>query len=241
MASYPSELPMERPESFADDLAGMPNFFVDPESAARRVHTKWFWVGPLVILSIGGFILGTLFLPILQHVMEIAPLPPNVTPDQYQKRMEIGMTIQRVLLTYLAPVLAVAVLSFKSGILLATTSVMGIKANFRALFNLVSGCALISLVEQIAGLVILKAKGDVSSVAELRPPMGIDIFLPESANKFLLAFFGYFSICQIWWIVMAVLIFAAAFRVPKGRALAAISPLVLLGLGWMVVSAVFQR
>jgi hypothetical protein len=241
MTSHTSELPAARPESVGDNLAGMPSFYIDPEGAARRVHTKWFWVGPLVLISIAGFILGTLFLPILQHVMEITPVPANITPEQYQKRIAIGLTIQKVLLVYLAPVLAVLVFSIKTGILLATSSVMGVKATFRQLFNLVSGCALISLLEQIAAIVILKAKGDISSVAELRPPMGIDIFLPESTNKILLAFLGYFSIFQLWWIVMVVLILAVAFRVSKGKAFAVVSPVILLGLAWQVLTTGFQR
>jgi hypothetical protein len=241
MASYSSELPLERSESVGDNLAGIPSFFIDPEGAARRVHTKWFWIGPLVIISIAGVIVGSLIIPIVRHVMEIAPLPPGATPEQFQKGMAVGLTIQKILFTYLGPVLATAVLAIEAGLLAAISSVMGVKATFRQLFNLVSGCALIGMLEQIAVIVILKAKGDISSVAELRPPMGIDIFLSEGTNKFLLAFLGYFSIFQIWWIVMLVLIFAAAFRVTKGKALSVVAPMVLLGLAWRLAMTAFQR
>ncbi|HMF74145.1 MAG TPA: YIP1 family protein [Bryobacteraceae bacterium] len=241
MASFSSELPATQPERFGDNLAGIPSFYIDPEAAARRVRTKWFWIGPLAVVSIVAIIVGTLVIPIVQHVMEIAPLPPGASPEQYQKEMAIGLMIQKVLFTYLAPVLAAMILSLEAGILLATSSVLGVKANFRSLFNLVSGCALILMLEQIAGIVILKAKGDISSVAELRPPMGLDIFLPEGTNKFLLAFLGYFSIFEIWWIVMLVLIFAAAFRVSKGKAASVVAPMVLLGLLWKLTATFFQN
>ncbi|HEY1950682.1 MAG TPA: YIP1 family protein [Bryobacteraceae bacterium] len=241
MASYSSELPLERSESVGDNLAGIPSFFIDPEGAARRVHTKWFWIGPLVIISIAGIIVGSLIIPIVQHVMEVAPLPPGATPEQFQKGVAISLMIQKILFTYLGPVLAAAVLAIEAGLLAAISSVMGVKTTFRQLFNLVSGCALIGMLEQIAVIVILKAKGDISSVAELRPPMGIDIFLSEGTNKFLLAFLGYFSIFQIWWIVMLVLIFAVAFRVTKGKALSVVAPMVLLGLAWRLAMTAFQR
>jgi hypothetical protein len=241
MASYSSELPLERSESVGDNLAGIPSFFIDPVGAARRVHTKWFWIGPLVIISIVGIIVGTLIIPIIQHVMEIAPLPPGATPEQFQKGMAVGLMIQKILFTYLGPVLAAAVLAIEAGLLAAISSVMGVKTTFRQLFNLVSGCALIGMLEQIAVIVILKAKGDIASVAELRPPMGIDIFLSEGTNKFLLAFLGYFSIFQIWWIVMLVLIFAVAFRVTNGKALSVVAPMVLLGLAWRLAMTAFQR
>jgi hypothetical protein len=75
----------------------------------------------------------------------------------------------------------------------------------------------------------------------LQPALGFDIFLPEGTNKFLMAFLGYFSVFEIWWIVMLVLIFAAAFRVSKGKAFAVIAPLVLLSLLWRVGAAALQR
>jgi len=78
---------------------------------------------------------------------------------------------------------------------------------------LVAGCGLIQALAAIAALIVLKGKGEVSTREELRPALGLDIFLPEGTNKFLSAFLGYFSVFEIWWIVMMVLIFAAAFRV----------------------------
>ena len=102
-----------------------------------------------------------------------APLPPGATPEQFQKGVAVSLMIQRILFTYLGPVVAVVMLSIQAGLLMAISSVMGVKTTFRSLFNLVAGCALISMLEQIAVIVILKGKGDISSVAELRPPLGL--------------------------------------------------------------------
>jgi Yip1-like protein len=240
VATLSSDLPAEQPETLGDDLAGMASFFIDPQGAARRVHTKWFWVGPLAVYSIVGIAAGILIMPIVQHVMEIAPLPEGASPEQFQKGMAIGLTVQKVFV-YLAPITAGVMFAIQAVILLAMSSITGVGAKFRQLFNLAAGCGLISVLASIATIVILKAKGEISTMAELRPALGFDIFLPDSANKYAVAFLGYFSVFEVWWIVMIVLILAAAFRISKGKAFIVVSPLVLLSLIWRVGAAAFQR
>jgi hypothetical protein len=118
---------------------------------------------------------------------------------------------------------------------------MGIPAKFRSLFNLVAGCSLIQLLASVAGLIIVRAKSDVSTFAELRPALGLDIFLPEGSNKLLTGLLGYFSVFEIWWIVMIVLIFSLAFKVSRGKAFSAVLPLILLNLILRVAGAAFSR
>lgn len=240
MSTMAPELPSERTETFGDDLAGMGSFFIDPPGAARRVLTKWFWVGPLIIVGIVSVIAGYLTLPIVQHVMEVMPQPANVPPEQYQRGLEIGMMFQRVLMWF-APVFAAVIYALEALILLAMCSVMSVTAKFRWLFNLVAGCGLIEVLAKIAVVIILKAKGELSTMAELQPALGLDIFMPEGSNKYAVAFLGYFSIFEIWWIVMMVLIFSAAFRTTKGKAFAVVLPLIVLSLIFRVGAAVFQR
>jgi hypothetical protein len=240
MATLVPEMPADRPESFGGDLAGMGSFFIDPAGAAPHIFSKWFWIGPLLVFSIVSIVASHMMMPIVRHVAEIAPVPPNVSPEQFQKQMEMGLKFQGILV-YLAPLIAALLFAIQSGILLGTSAVMGVPAKFRSLFNLVAGCSLIQLLASIAGLIILKAKGDVSTFAELRPALGLDIFLPEGGNKFLAAFLGYFSVFEIWWLVMIVLIYSAAFRVSKGKAFSAVVPLMVLNILFRVGAAVFAR
>jgi hypothetical protein len=78
-------------------------------------------------------------------------------------------------------------------------------------------------------------------MAELRPALGLDIFLPEGTNKYATAFLGYFSIFEIWWIVMVVLVFSTSFRVSKGKAFAAVLPLVMVSILLRIGAAALQR
>ena len=240
MGTLAPELPADSGESFATHLAGTGSFFIDPQGAARRVHSKWFWIVPLIIFSIVSFIASYLMVPMARHVMETAPLPQGVTPEQYQRGVEIGLSIQKVSM-YFAPLLAAALFAVQAAILLGMSTVLGVGAKFRQLFNLIAGCSLIQMLAAIAGVIIVKAKGEVSSVAELRPALGLDIFLPEGTNKALVAVLGYFSVFEIWWIIMIVLIYSTAFRVTKGKALTVIAPLIVLSILLRILGAAFSK
>ncbi len=234
------DLPASSGESFASDVAGMGNFFIDPVGAARRVHSKWFWIAPLIVFSIVSLIASYLILPITRHVLEIAPLPANATPEQFQRGVNMALKIQSIAM-YFSPIIAAVLFAIQAGVLMAMSSVTGVFAKFRQLFNLIAGCSLIQALAALAAVFILKAKGDISTVAELRPALGLDIFLPDGANKILAAILGYFSVFELWWIVMLILIFSVAFRVSKGKAAVVVAPLILLSVFVRVLGAIFQR
>jgi hypothetical protein len=229
-----------QPETFVDDLAGMGSFFIDPQGAARRVFHKWFWIGPLVLFSIVTVIANYIMMPMVQHVLEVSPIPAGASPEQYQRGMDMAMTIQRASM-YFSPVIVALILALQALVVFAACSVLTIDVKFRWVFNLVAGCSLIQMLASVASLAILKGKGEISTMAELRPALGLDIFLPEGTNKYTAAFLGYFSIFEIWWIVMMVLVFSAVFRVSKGKAFAAILPLLIVSILLRIGAAVFQK
>jgi hypothetical protein len=232
--------PLAPRETFAADLAGIPNFFIDPEASARRVHSKWFWIGPLVLFSIVTIAASIALMPLVTHVLEIAPIPDGVDPAQYAKSMQMGIKIQSFTM-YLAPLVGALVFALQALILFGASQIFTVRCTFRQMFNLISGCSVIQLLSSIASVIILKSKGTISTMAELRPALGLDIFLPEGTNKYLMGLVGYFSIFEIWWMVMLVLILSAAFKLDKGKAVMIAAPLVLLNLFWRVGAAAFQR
>lgn len=236
MSTLAPDLPAGQSESISNDLTGMFNFYIDPAGAARHVHHKWFWVGPLILVSVVSLIAGIIRIPIAEHAMEAMQMPGNATPEQ----LATVMKWQRVAV-WATPVFQALGYAVVALILFATASVLSVKGTFRSYFNLVAGLSLISMLGLVAGTIILKTKQEINSLAELQPALGLDIFMPERSNKYLTAFLGFFSVFEIWWIVMAVLIISYAFRVDKGKALAVVLPLTLLGLIFRVVMAGFQK
>lgn len=238
MSTLVPDLPLEPRESFADDLVGMGSFFIDPEGAAKRAFHKWFWIGPLIVVSIIAIVTQLVRLPITQDVMQTMQLPNGVTEQQWNKQMQVSLMIQHIAV-WASPIIVVVLYAFQAVVLLAMCSILTVNARYRTLFNIVAGCSLISTLEAIASVVVLKMKAPVSTIAELKPPLGLDIFLSEGSNKFLMGLLSYFTIFNIWWIIMMVLVLAAAFRMTKGKAFAIVLPLILISLVLIMVGAAF--
>jgi hypothetical protein len=224
------------PSSLASDLAGIPSFFIDPESAARRLSSKWFWVAPVLLAIIIGIVVLEHNAPYILHAASVSPVPDGMTAEQFNKIAEVQVKYG----PFFTP-LAILIYAIEAGLLLAMSAMMGVTARFGQLFNLAAGCGLISSLSLIASAAILHLKGEVSSMAELRPAMGLDIFMPEGTNKYLVAFGSNFSVFNIWWVVMMVLIFAVEFKVSKGKAFAAVFPLWILGAAFSLLGAMGQK
>jgi hypothetical protein len=240
MTTATPEVPLGRSESFTDDLAAIPSFLIEPVAAARRLNRKWFWLGPLILFSVVSIIASSIMMPMARHVAENLPAPDGVDPDKFQQQMQIGLKIQQFAI-YFAPITVAALYALQALILWATGAGLALRTNFRQMFNLIAGCSVIQMLAALAGVVIVKFKGEPSNMAGFRPAMGLDLFLPEDTNKFVAAAIGYFSVFEIWWIVMLVLIISAGFRVSKGKAFAVVVPLVILSICFRVLGAFGQR
>jgi len=231
-------LPAAEPEGPMSDFGGMFNFFIDAQAAAKRLPRKWFWIAPLILASIVLILVGVLNMPLVQQAMMNQAPPPNVDPARYQRGMQMGLMIQKVAI-FLSPAIMVIFWAIMALIVWATCSVINIQARFAELFNLMAGLSLITVLQAVVQTVILHAKGEPSGMADLQPASGLDIFALQGTNHILVALLGFVSVFQIWMIVMAVLIIAAAYRVTKGKAFIAIVPLFALALLLKLVGAFF--
>src|SRR4051794_7529540 len=103
---------------FVTDLAGTFNFLVDPNGAAKCLRRKWFWIVPILIVSAITIAVTVFNMPLTQQAMANQPPPPNVSPEQFQKNMQIGMLFQKIFV-YLAPVVIALFNAIAALILLA--------------------------------------------------------------------------------------------------------------------------
>jgi hypothetical protein len=230
MATQRTAAAAEEPQgSFMGDLLGMFNFYIDPQGSAKLITHKTFWIGPLIVVSVVVLAVSLLSLPIAQHVLETAPPPEGISMDQWQARLPMVEKVQNVTV-YLVPLFVVIGTLVMSGILMGSCAVGQVRTKFAWLFNLMAGASIITVLEYVARFAIIKLKPEINTIAELTPPLGLDIFLPESTSKYVTALVGMFSVFEIWYIVMLVLIFAAAFKVRPGKALAVVAPVVLISL-----------
>ena len=207
----------------------MLNIFIDPKEAVKGFDSKWAWVWPLLVISIVMGIVGWLTIPLAIQAMQYEP-PRGLTQEQLQGAMPRIQLMQSIAV-FTTPISTGIMMALWAGILAGACAVLDIKATFHSLFTLVAHCSLINAVQAVAGYVVLNMKRDeVQSLRQLIPHFGLDLLLGDNANKQLVALLGYFSIFQIWYLVILALGLAFLAGVPKSKAFTAITPVWLLGL-----------
>jgi len=228
----------EETVSTASGFLGMFNAFVDPAGLAKAAKAKLAWLWPLIVVSVVFMVVGYLLQPYSLQVAEARIAQQNVPAENMERARSISRTIIQV--TVFAVPVFVALFTMLGAWLVAITgSIMGLRAKFRDIFSLMMGCSLISCLQYIATYVVLRAKGDeVTSQEQMMPPFGLDIFIP--AHGVLLAILNFFSIFQIWYLVIFALALAALSGSTKGKAFVAITPAWLVPLIFRMIGAAFS-
>ena len=210
-------------------ILSMLNIFIDPEEAVKGFDSKWAWVWPLLIVSIVSGIVGWLMVPIAIQAMQYEP-PRGLTREQLQAAMPRIQLMQNIAV-FTTPISTGVMMAIWAALIAAACAVMDIKATFPKLFTLVAHCGLINAVQAVATYIVLHLKrDDIQSLKQLAPQFGLDLLLGDNANKQLAAMLGYFSIFQIWYLVILALGLAYLSGTTKGKAFAAITPVWVIGL-----------
>ena len=225
MTAQPPPLP-ERP-SAASGFAGMLSIFVDPVGAAKRVPAKLFWLWPVITLAIIYMVFGYLMLPYTIQAVDArlsqAMAQQGTPPEQMERVRNITLIATRASFAF-TPVLIIGFLALFAWLVTLTGSIVGARAKFRDVFSLMSACSLIPALQYIAAWVVVRAKGDeITSQEQLTPPFGLDILF-QNVHGALLALLNYFSIFQIWYLVVFTIGLAYLTKSSKGKAFAAITP-----------------
>jgi hypothetical protein len=226
-----------------DGLIGMLNAFIDPAATAKRVPAKLFWLWPVITLIIIYVVFSTLLLPYTVQLVDArisqTMLQRGVPPDQIERAQHMAESFSRF--TGLAtPAIVIGVIALLAWLVALTGSMVGLRAKFRDVFCLMAACSLIPALQYAADYIVVKTKGDeIQTPEQLTPPFGIDIFFPGAHGAFY-AFLNFFSIFEIWYLV--VLVFGLAYLAgsSKGKAFAAITPAWVLPLLFRIIGAAFS-
>jgi hypothetical protein len=239
-----AEPTLERSGSAADGLVGMANVFIDPAATAKRIPSKGFWIWPVVTVAVVYVIFGYLMLPytlqMVDNRMSQQFSASNTPPEQVERAQKIAHTMSQVGVP-LAPVFVILFLAIFAGLVLGMCSVAGVKTKFRDIFSLLAVCSLITMLQYIATFIVIKAKGDeITSPEQLTPAFGLDIFA-QGLHGVALAFLNFFSVFEIWYIVILGLTFAALTGASKGKAFIATSPAWVIALLFKLAAAALTK
>jgi hypothetical protein len=220
-------------------LLAMLNTFIDPAETVRRTEGRpQAWLPAILV---GGLLMAftqVMMAPFTIEAMRNDP-PPGIDPAKVGEVVQYIETTTRFT-AFLSPVMLALMVGLGAALIAGTCMVVSVNFRFGDIFNLVSYVSLINVLASVAHLLVLRGKGEVNSMKELLPSFGLEMFLPEGTNKLLYAVVGYFSVFNIWHIVMLTLGLAALLRVSKGKAFALGSPSWIAGLLFALVAGLFR-
>jgi quinol-cytochrome oxidoreductase complex cytochrome b subunit len=233
----------EQKLSVGDGFIGMLNVFVDPKATAKRIPAPLSWLWPIITLTIIYLVTGYLMLPYIMNLIDVRINQQvgqqNTTAEQAERARAVTHAIYQYY-PLAIPVIVIVFILFFAWLVSAMASMAGLRTKFRDIFSLMAACSLIPALQSIAIYIVLRTKGDeITSQDQLTPPFGLDIFL-QNIHGALLGLVNFFSIFQIWYLV--VLTFALAYlgKSSKGKAFFAITPAWVLPLVIKIVQSMFQ-
>jgi Yip1-like protein len=222
----------------AAGITGMFNVFIDPAATARVVPAPLAWLWPLLIGCIVSIPYTIFVLRLSVNIMR--QNPTGLPADQVNQAVR-GMEMYAKIGPFVTPVIIVIFLCVLSLLVMLTASMLSMRVKFRDVFTLMSLCGLISTLQVVASYFVLRAKADeLGSMQQLQPPFGLDIFFSELKGP-LFAILNFFSLFEIWYLVIFTFALAYFTRSSKGKAFAAITPVWLIPLLFKIVGSFFQR
>jgi hypothetical protein len=229
----------ERKLTLGDGFIGMLNVFVDPAATAKRVPAPLSWIWPVITLSITYIVIAYLTVPYALALADTRMAQQNMTPEQMERARSIAHTVTQFT-TPLTPIFVIGLLALFAWLVGLVGSMVGMRAKFRDVFSLMAACSLIPVLQSIATIIVIRVKGDeITSQEQLMPPFGLDIFFQDVHGP-LLAILNFFSIFQIWYLVVLTFGLAYLTKSTKGKAFAAITPAWLVPLFLRIVQSMFQ-
>jgi|SRR5580658_1532975 hypothetical protein len=233
----------EKKLTVGDGFIGMLNVFVDPKTTAKDVPAPLSWLWPIITLTIIYIVTGYLMLPYVMNLIDVRinqQISQQNTPVEQAER---ARTVAHAIYQFYPlaiPVIVVVFILFFGWLVSAMASMAGLRTKFRDVFSLMAACSLIPALQSIATYIVLRAKGDeITSQDQLTPPFGLDIFL-QNIHGGLLGLVNFFSIFQIWYLIVLTLALAYLGKSTKGKAFFAITPAWLLPLVIRVIQGMFQ-
>ncbi|HZU28524.1 MAG TPA: YIP1 family protein [Bryobacteraceae bacterium] len=231
--------PAEPVAGIGDGLAGILNIFVDPAGAARRIVLRMFWIYPIIVMCAVSIFQQIMLAPFTLQVQRKVLQDRNMSPEQIQN--SLAMMSKFAFIGYIiAPIFVVLFCLLSAWLISVAGSIVDVRARFQHLFSLVAVCGMFYMLQIIAQLIILRTKSpdDVQSRQDLQPPLGLDIFLHD-LPKGVQGVVSFFSVFEIWSIVMMALTYAALTKTSKGKAFFATAPGWIVGLVFAVLGSMF--
>lgn len=210
------------------------NVLFEPTAVFGRVREKPRFLAPFLVIAAVQVIVAILMIPYTRPVMEAAmaqamaarggsagATPPNVGMFAY-----IGIIAQ--------PIVLLLLLMLGTLVVWVMTSLFSGEAKFGVLLSVVTYASVMVMFQLIVTFLVLVVKGkeNITSPADLQPPLGLDLLAPSTKGFIggLLRGINPFAVIGYWLTGIGV---AVTHNLPRrtGYTIAAVSYLVMLIVG----------
>ena len=213
------------------------NIFIDPAPSVRyqRAQGKLAWLPPILLAAAISAGVSLVLRPFFEQAM-YNDLLDKMSAEKAREAMAFAsgtLTFSAVM----TPVMLAIMLAISSALVLGFSTIAGVRAVFTDVFTLLAHCALIPLTAQVAQSVVVKLRGELTSMAGMQPAFGLDLLLGDDAPRLLQGLLNYFSFFTLWYIVILAFGYAALTGVSKAKAFGITCPVWVLGLIFAVVGS----
>jgi hypothetical protein len=209
-------------------LSSIVDIFVDPFKVFARIDAGLSWWKPFVLVTVMMMIMSYFMIPLQRRLMELNM--QNLSEEQLQKALE-GFGKFAPLGLIMVPIGLIVMYLIMAGIVHLVINIMSQRSDFKKTLSLISFCGLITVIEQIISIVVLRMRGtgSIESVADLKFSLSLAPLLGEGKGL-LNAVLQSLSIFSIWYYVVLILGIAAIFKISRKAAIVPAFPIWIISI-----------
>jgi hypothetical protein len=229
--------PAAAPQPPLSELERLINVLIEPRRAFQDLVERPRWIVPVVLMTVLALAFTIAMAShvgwetIVRHGMEASERTQNMTPEQREQALAIGVKVASII-GYGAAVLAVpAILLISAGVLLLVfKGLFSAKLQFKQVFAICAYASLPGLINSLASLVVMLLKAPDDFDPQRAAIFNIGYYLDPSTAKWLMALASSIDIFTIW----VILLMATGLRVAS-RKLSWAQAVAGVALPWVLV------
>ena len=216
-------------------FASIGDIFVDPKKVFNRIDNGLEWWKPFILVAVIVIIIVWAQSPVTLHVTSLNER--GLSEEQLQNTLD-GMEKLQILQYIIAPIWILITSLLIAAVINITANLMSGRSNYRKALSLSLFVGLITMVEQIISVVVVRMRGieNIQSTEDAQISLSLAPLFPD-ASKLMTSFLESLSIFRIWYYIVMALGIAAIYRINVKKSAV---PVVILWIIYFLVIYLFS-
>ena len=192
-------------------VASLGDIFLEPNKVFKRIDAGLQWWKAFIVIAVLQVIIGWLNLPIQSQVLSLNER--GMSEEQLSKALE-QMGKFGLIGLILAPIAVIVIYLICAWIVNVGVNILSARSNYKKVLSLISFTGLITMVEQVISVIIVRARGieTIESAAGGRVSLSLSPLFPDLGG-FGAALLESLSVFSIWYYIVLTLGIAAIFKI----------------------------